>query len=215
MHILDKDRYPRAHGTVFYVNEYRTFVKIILADSVAGHVNQLVRLFVQEHDADPLGIKGPGGSFCEVVQQRIQVFIAGDGAAYGLKVFEVKLSLSLFLHGKTSLWPVYAAHFHEPKALKVMMRELFCQVVVLARASSVVFKYSKVPAFPTTLFNLAQTPQIGKRSKSSICFGFLAEARMAVPRKAISAPKAQGFHPNANLVLSRVCFLRYRLDSVL
>jgi hypothetical protein len=108
------------------------------------------------------------------------------------------------LHGKTSLWPVSAAHFHEPKALKVMMRELFCQVFVLLRESVTAFKCSKFPGFPTILFNLAQTPKIGKRNKSNICFGFLLELRMAFPRKAISAPKAhgpmlkaQGFHPNA------------------
>jgi len=71
-----------------------------------------------------------------VLHQRIKVFIAGDCAAYGLEVFKVKLSLSLFLHGTISLWPVFGAHFHEPKALKITIRDLFSQVVVLLRGGS-------------------------------------------------------------------------------
>jgi hypothetical protein len=78
-----------------------------------------------------------------------------------------------------------------------MMRELFIRVVVMLRESSIGFKYLKLPAFQAMPFNLAQTPEMGKGNKSQHLFRTLAGASTAVHRKAISAPEALGFHPNA------------------
>ncbi|MEJ2723364.1 MAG: hypothetical protein P8175_01720 [Deltaproteobacteria bacterium] len=77
------------------------------------------------------------------------------------------------------------------------------------------FTYSKFPEFPTDLFNLAQTQEIGKRYKFNIFFGFLAELGWLFPAFEAQPPSPEGFGAPRGLRLTGKSNIQLKLPCAL